>query len=98
MAVPESWDLDPGSLRKEVNLVQVWFQTIFMSYSDHLNTLSGMALRDTEEERAQAAERAVDQRNTKYEWASEEGILSHRVGQVTEGFWRREYLEGQAKI
>lgn len=45
-----------------------------MSYSDHLNTLSGVALRDTEEEKAQAGERVVDQRNTKYEWASEEGI------------------------
>lgn len=45
-----------------------------MSYSDHLNTLSGVALRDTEEEKAQAGERVVDQRNTKYEWASEGGI------------------------
>lgn len=69
-----------------------------MSYSDHLHTPWGVALRNTKEEKAQAGERAMDQRNTKYEWASEERIFSHRVGHVPEGFWRSYYLEGQAKI
>lgn len=65
-----------------------------MSYSDHLNTPWGVALGNTKQEKAQAGERTMDQRNTKYEWASEEGILFLRVGHVTEDFWRRQYLEG----